>query len=159
MIPVKKICCPTDFSEPSYEALKVACEVALHFSAELILVHVVTPIPVIPIHDDPTSFNLPLYEKEMETNAGIVLGQIQKERIPAGVQSRTVVIQGDPANQIVQLAEEEQADMIVIATHGFTGWKKFMFGSVTEKVIRYADCPVLSIRAPKNEGEETEASG
>ena len=155
MIPIKKICCPTDFSEPSYEALKTASEIALHFSAELILVHVVTPIPVIPIHDDPTSFNLPLYEKEMETNAGIVLNQIQQERIPAGVQSRTVVIQGDPANQIVQLAEDEQVDMIVIATHGFTGWKKFMFGSVTEKVIRYADCPVLSIRAPKNEAGET----
>ena len=158
MIPIKKICCPTDFSEPSYEALKTASEIALHFSAELILVHVVTPIPVIPIHDDPTSFNLPLYEKEMETNARIVLNQIQQERIPAGVQSRTVVIQGDPANQIVQLAEDEQVDMIVIATHGFTGWKKFMFGSVTEKVIRYADCPVLSIRAPKNEAGETGGS-
>jgi len=159
MIPVKKICCPTDFSEPSYEALKTACEIAQHFSADLILVHVVTPIPVIPIHDDPTSFNLPLYEKEMETNAGIVLSRIRQERIPAGIQSRAVVIQGDPANQIVQLAEEEQVDMIVIATHGFTGWKKFMFGSVTEKVIRYASCPVLSIRAPKNEGEQIGAGG
>ena len=156
MIPIKKICCPTDFSEPSYEALKTACEIALHFSAELILVHVVTPIPVIPIHDDPTSFNLPLYEKEMETNAGVVLGQIRRERIPADVQSRAVVIQGDPANQIVQLAEEEGVDMVVIATHGFTGWKKFMFGSVTEKVIRLAVCPVLSIRVPQKE-EDTEA--
>ena len=87
----------------------------------------------------------------METNAGIVLNQIRRERIPEGVQSRAVVIQGDPANQIVQLAEEEQVDMIVIATHGFSGWKKFMFGSVTEKVIRFAACPVLSIRAPQNE--------
>ena len=157
MIPLKKICCPTDFSEPSYEALKIACEIALHFSAELILVHVVTPIPVIPIHDDPTSFNLPLYEKEMETNAGIVLGQIRQERIPQEVQSRVVVVQGDPSNQIVHLAEEELVDMIVIATQGFTGWKKFMFGSVTEKVIRFATCPVLSIRVSKNEGE-TEAT-
>ena len=158
MIPVKKICCPTDFSEPSYEALKIACEIALHFSADLILAHVVTSIPVIPIHDDPTSFNLPLYEKEMETNAAIALDRIRQERIPAGVQSRAMVIQGDPAKQIVQLAEEEQVDMIVIATHGFTGWRKFMFGSVTEKVIRYADCAVLSIRAPKTEVGESGAS-
>ena len=58
MLPITKILWPTDFSEPSYEALKVADEMALHFSAELIITHVVTPIPVIPIHDDPTSFNL-----------------------------------------------------------------------------------------------------
>ncbi len=50
MLPITKILWPTDFSEPSYEALKVADEMALHFSAELIITHVVTPIPVIPIH-------------------------------------------------------------------------------------------------------------
>jgi nucleotide-binding universal stress UspA family protein len=147
MIPIKKICCPTDFSEPSYEALRTACEFASHFVSELILVHVVTPIPVIPIHDDPTSFNLPLYEKEMETNAEKALKQIQQEKIPENIQSKIVVMQGDPANQIVSLAEADNLDLIVIATHGFAGWKKLMFGSVTEKVIRTAACPVLSIRA------------
>ena len=156
MIPIKKICCPTDFSEPSYEALKAACEIALHFSAEVVLVHVVTPIPVIPIHDDPTSFNLPLYEKEMETNAGKALKKIQQEKIPENIQSRAFVIQGDPAGQIVNLAEEEKVDIIVIATHGLTGWRKFMFGSVTEKVIRTAACPVLSIRIPPSE-EKTDS--
>ncbi len=147
MLPIKKICCPTDFSDPSYEALKTASEIAIHFSAELLLVHVVTPIPVIPIHDDPTSFNLPLYEKEMEASAEKALRQIQQEKVPAAIGTRTVVVQGDPATRIVQFAEEEAADIIVIATHGFTGWKKVMFGSVTEKVIRLANCPVLSIRA------------
>ncbi|MEW6671112.1 MAG: universal stress protein [Thermodesulfobacteriota bacterium] len=148
MLPITKICCPTDFSEPSQEALKVACEVATHFSAELILVHVVTPIPVIPIHDDPTSFNLPLYEKEMEQSALKALRKMQQEKVSPSIRSRTVVIQGDPSSQIVGLADSENMDMIIIATHGFTGWRKFMFGSVTEKVIRYANCPVLSIRVP-----------
>ncbi|MFC1816898.1 universal stress protein [Thermodesulfobacteriota bacterium] len=151
MLSIKKICCPTDFSEPSYEALKVASEMASHFSAELILVHVVTPIPVIPIHDDPTSFNVPLYEKEMEVSAGKALGQAQQEKIPQAIRSRTLVIQGDPATQIVNLADEEGMDMIVIATHGYTGWRKFMFGSVTAKVIRLATCPVLSIRVSPEE--------
>ncbi len=155
MLPIKKICCPTDFSDPSYEALKTANEMALHFNADLLLVHVVTPIPVIPIHDDPTSFNLPLYEKEMEVSAAKALNQIQQEKVPAAIRVQTVVVQGDPATRIVQLAEDEAADIIVIATHGFTGWKKVMFGSVTEKVIRLAHCPVLSIRAsrePEPEG-------
>ena len=147
MLTLQKICCPIDFSEPSYEALETACEIALHFSAELILVHVVTPIPVIPVHDDPVSFNLPLYEKEMETNAVKVLSQIQQERISEAIRSRAMVLQGDPATQIVNMVKEEKTDMIVIATHGFTGWRKFMFGSVTEKVIRLSPCPVLSTRA------------
>ncbi|MFC1798521.1 universal stress protein [Thermodesulfobacteriota bacterium] len=154
MLSIKRICCPTDFSEPSYEALQTANEIALHFSAELILLHVVTPIPVIPIHDDPSSFNLPLYEKEMETNAVKALNQIQVEKIPAEIQSRNVVIQGDPAKQIVKMADDEKVDMIVIATHGFTGWKKVMFGSVTAKVIRLSACPVLSIRVPQKKEEQ-----
>ena len=151
MLPVKKIICPTDFSEPSYEALKTAVEMADHFSAELIVVHVVTPIPFIPIHDDPSSFNLPVYEKEMETSAQKSLDRVFEEKIPKSLNCRTLVMQGDPAPQIVRLADDEAADIIVIATHGLTGWRKFMFGSVTEKVIRLANCPVLSIRVPSSE--------
>ena len=151
MLPVKKIVCPTDFSEPSYEALKTAVEMADHFSAELVVVHVVTPIPFIPIHDDPSSFNLPVYEKEMETSAQKSLAQVFEEKIPKSLNCRTLVMQGDPAPQIVRLTDDEAADIIVIATHGLTGWRKFMFGSVTEKVIRLANCPVLSIRVPSSE--------
>ena len=148
MLPITKILWPTDFSEPSYEALKVADEMALHFSAELIITHVVTPIPVIPIHDDPTSFNLPLYEKEMEASAEKSLDRISREKISRTANRRYKVIHGDPAAQIVRLAADESVDLIVIATHGLTGWRKFMFGSVTEKVIRMSSRPVLSIRIP-----------
>ena len=151
MLPINKIVCPTDFSEPSYEALKTGVEMADHFSSELILVHVVTPIPFIPIHDDPSSFNLPLYEKEMEASAQKSLNEVFKEKIPSSVNGRTMVMQGDPATQIVRLADNEHAEMIIIATHGLTGLRKFMFGSVTEKVIRFANCPVLSIRVSASE--------
>ena len=148
MLPITKILWPTDFSEPSYEALKVADEMALHFSSELIITHVVTPIPVIPIHDDPTSFNLPMYEKEMEASAEKSLDRISRGKISQAVNRRFKVIYGDPATQIVRLATDETVDLIVIATHGLTGWRKFMFGSVTEKVIRMSSNPVLSIRVP-----------
>ncbi len=151
MLPIHKIVCPTDFSEPSYEALKTAVEIAGHFSSTLIIAHVITPIPFIPIHDDPSSFNLPLYEKEMEASARKSLEEVFKEKIPQSVNGRTMVIQGDPATQIVRLADDEQADIIIIATHGLTGLRKFMFGSVTEKVIRLSNCPVLSIRVSTSE--------
>ncbi|MEE8397800.1 MAG: universal stress protein [Desulfobacterales bacterium] len=146
MLPVKRIFCPTDFSEPSYEALKVADEMALHFSAELFLIHVVKPISVNPVHIDPTSFNLPMYEKERVASAEQAIERISGEKLSADISSSTIVVQGDPAYQIVASAADENADLIVIATHGLTGWKKLIFGSVTEKVIRLAKCPVLSIR-------------
>ena len=62
---------------------------------------------------------------------------------------QTLVVSGKPAYEIVELAEKEKADIIVIATHGESGWEKFLFGSVTEKVIRMAACPVLTVQQPK----------
>jgi len=146
MLPIKRIFCPTDFSEPSYEALAVADEMATHFSSELILVHVVKPIAVNPVHVDPTSFNLPMYEKEREASSNRAIEKVREKKLSPDVACKTMVVQGDPAYQIVELAAEENADLIVIATHGLTGWRKVIFGSVTEKVIRLAKCPVLSIR-------------
>ena len=150
MLPIKRIFCPTDFSEPSYEALKVADEMASHFSSEIILVHVVKPIAVNPVHIDPTSFNLPMYEKEREASSKIAIEKVRAEKISSGAACKTMVVQGDPAYQIVELSADEGADLIVIATHGLTGWRKVIFGSVTEKVIRLAKCPVLSIRVPSD---------
>jgi nucleotide-binding universal stress UspA family protein len=62
-----------------------------------------------------------------------------------------IVIHGKPAHEIVSLASQEMADIIVIATQGESGWQRFVFGSVAEKVVRHADCPVLTIRAPNPE--------
>ena len=76
------------------------------------------------------------------------LDEIRKEKMPADVSFRTSVVQGRPADEIVKLAEPEKADLIVISSHGESGWHRFMFGSVAEKVVRSAECPVLTIRAP-----------
>ena len=56
---------------------------------------------------------------------------------------------GDPAKEIVRIAIDENIDMIVIATHGLTGWQHIVFGSVAEKVVRFAECPVLTVRGPR----------
>lgn len=146
MLPVKKIICPTDFSDPSYEALKIADEMARHFSSELVLIHAVTPLQVDPIYAEPNTFDLPSFEKERQVIAEKAIEKLAAEKLSAGIQHKTLVVQGDAAYQIVELAEEENADLIVIATHGNTGWRKVIFGSVTARVIRMAKCPVLSIK-------------
>ena len=87
--------------------------------------------------------------RELEESAKNSLHAVVKERVPDDIQTRTVVNVGTPAMEIVQIASEENADLIVIATHGQSGWKKFISGSVTERVVRTAERPVLTIHAPK----------
>ncbi|MCF8142339.1 MAG: universal stress protein [Deltaproteobacteria bacterium] len=147
MLPLKKILCPTDFSDPSFEALEVATELALHFSSELIVIHVVAPIPVIATeYRSPAAFNVQEYQKVMEASSMKVLEEQIGKRIPERVSTRRILSSGDPADQIVNTAENENVDVIVIATRGQTGLKRLVFGSVAEKVVRLARRPVLSIR-------------
>ena len=149
MFPVKTVLCPTDFSEPSREALKVARELASQVGAELLLVHVVPVLPAL-ANDPNYVFKVPEYERLLHQDADDKLAQLVKEETK-GATARTMVGHGDVADEIVRIGEIEKADLIVIATHGTTGWRRFMFGSVAEKVVRLAKCPVLTIRNPQEE--------
>ncbi len=146
MLPLKKILCPTDFSGPSCMALDRACELAQYFSAELLVVNVVLPVPTgsAPVH--PIGFNVPSYQKQLRENTEKSLEELIRERIPDEVEVRGIVLHGQPADEIIRVAKDEDVDIIVISTHGGTGLDHLIFGSVAEKVIRYADHPVLTIR-------------
>ena len=153
MLPLKKIVWPTDFSNPAYEGLKVAVELAEQFGAEMLLVHVVTPMPTMCGGAAPTGFHIPTVIEEIRESAKHSLEKIRRDRIPAEIAVRAFVIDGRPAQEIVSLAGQEKADIIVIPTQGESGWQRFIFGSVAEKLVRYADCTVLTIHAPKEEEE------
>lgn len=144
MLPFRRVLCPTDFSKASYEALKAANELALHFSGELYLVHVVAPVPVV---EAPTSFNVPLYQQELTQSAERSLREVIEQRVAKELEVHPVVALGYAAEEIVRIAAEVSADVIVIATQGTTGWRRFIFGSVAERVVRLAPCPVLTIQA------------
>jgi universal stress protein A len=149
MLPFKKIICPIDFSDPSYEALENAVEMASYFKAELCLLHVVPQTSGIP--PDPLyAFEGPEEYKHLQLeDAELQLNELMKSRIPKDVQSQAKIEQGEAADEILRAAREEGADVIVIATHGLTGWRHMVFGSVAEKVVRTAPCPVLTIHATK----------
>jgi len=144
MLPIKKILCPTDFSEPSYEAIKTAGELAFHFGSELYLLHVVSPVPVIPMGGGAV-FNVPLYEQELEVFSKRSLEEIINQMEWRDMKVRLIVLRGNPPDEIVRIAEEEMVELIVIATRGRTGFDRIIFGSVAEKVVRLAPCPVLTI--------------
>lgn len=148
MFPVKRILCPVDFSKPSLTALKASCELAGQFSAELILIHVVQPAQPVAAPGIPAGYMIEGYYEERALAAHQSFEEIRAEKVPDGVPVRTKVVQGQPADEIVREAESEKADIIVIATHGWTGWRRFIFGSVAEKVVRLSSCPVLTIPGP-----------
>jgi universal stress protein A len=152
MLPFKKILCPTDFSEASYKALSAADEIARHFSAEVLLVHVVEPLVTAP--PGPATFNVAEYQIQLVGSAKSGLEAVAKERFSKGVKVEQTVLEGGPAYQIVHLAEREQVDLIVIATHGQTGWRHLLFGSVAEKVVRLASCAVLTVQVPHGDEQE-----
>jgi len=155
MLPFKSILCGIDFNAASYSALAAANELALHFSADLWVVHVLTPVPAPAAGGSvlaPTpGLDVPLYEKELLESSKKSLEELIKEYVSREI---TVVhprvVLGSPAEQIVALAEEEDVDLIVIATHGRTGWQRLVLGSVAERVVRTAsNCPVLIVTPPE----------
>jgi nucleotide-binding universal stress UspA family protein len=148
MLPFKKILCPTDFSEAAFVALKRAEELARHFAAELIVAHVIPSLPGPHLFPDPQAsfnFDVPLYQQELAIKAEEMLKDLVSHH---KVESRNLVTTGEAAPEILRIAHQEHADLIVIASHGLTGWRRLVFGSVAEKVVRQASCPVLTIMAP-----------
>jgi len=149
MLPFQKILCPTDFSGPSEAALGAAVELATHFRAALHLVHVVPALPATP--DDPNyTFQVPEYEAALHSEAQERLGALASRLGAGGLPVSCAVGNGDAGREIVRVAGESEADLIVIATHGETGWRHAIFGSVAERVVQLAACPVLTIRQPRD---------
>jgi universal stress protein A len=136
-----KILFPTDFSTASNEAFKWATSLARDSGASLIIVHVEEP---------------PMAYGGGEMYVGDDQGQREElkkslvEVVPADpdIHFEHKLLVGDPATAIVQLAEEENADFIVIGTHGRTGLTRLLMGSVAESVVRHSKCPVLTIKQP-----------
>jgi nucleotide-binding universal stress UspA family protein len=148
MLPFKRILCPTDFSEAAFVALKRAEELARHFGAELIVAHVIPTLPgphLFPDPQAPLNFDVSLYQQELAIKAEEMLKDLVSHH---KVETRNLVTTGEAAPEILRVAQAEHADLIVIASHGLTGWRRLVFGSVAEKVVRQAICPVLTIMAP-----------
>lgn len=146
MLIVKRILCPTDLSEPSFQALEMATEIARQFQAELLVMHVVPQVPPMVPGPGYSAFPIEGYQEALVENARTAMASLVKEKIPPDVATQTRVVTGDPAAQIMLVSEDDKVDLVVIATHGLSGWRHLIFGSVTEKVLRLATRPVLVLR-------------
>jgi nucleotide-binding universal stress UspA family protein len=143
MITIKHILCPTDFSEYSRHALHHATAMAKWYRAALTLLHVqpAMAIPAGPPEVLPTLIMTP----EQRQQLVLSLRNMVAEEIGETVLTEVEVVEGNPATEIVERARTMPADLLVLGTHGATGFERLLLGSVTEKVLRKAPCPVLTV--------------
>jgi len=142
-IQLSKILVPTDFSSASERGLQEALPIAREFGALIDLVHVVP----VTLPAELSHIGIVLEQKRMVTEAKKRLDQFAKEQIPPIFSVETHLLEGAVAFSIVRLAERLRSDLIVTATHGYTGFKHAWIGSVAERVVRHAPCPVLTVHA------------
>jgi nucleotide-binding universal stress UspA family protein len=148
MIQLKRILLPTDFSETAVDAKRHGIALARAFGAELHLLH------VFPLRAESLLMPTPRPGDEMERAVGAHLEELATLIREAGVRCEISIRRGDPAFQILQAAREEEADLIVMATHGRKGVPRVVLGSVTEAVLHATPAPLLTIppRAPGRGG-------
>lgn len=136
---------PTDFGEGSDAAIAYAVELAKVIGAELVVLHTYE-IPVVGFPDGTLVATAELTTRVLE-GARTGLAGIATKLEPSGVRVRTLVKQGDTWRTILEVADEVSAGLIVMGTHGRRGLPRALLGSVAEKVVRTASCPVLTVRA------------
>ncbi len=141
----RHILAPTDFSEYSKQAVASALELAKKFGAKLSILHVVE-LPPYPVEGYVPPSLTPTFLEDLERQASQELAQLVPEAESAGVEVARLVAVGSPYRKIIDMAEAEQVDLIVMATAGRTGFSRLVMGSIAERVVRTASCPVLTIR-------------
>lgn len=149
MILLKKLLVPTDFSEPSKAALAYARELARQFGATLTVFHAVEPIAV---YGGEIAVYEPKVQDELEAAARqqveALLGDDDRQALGA---QAIVVTAGFTAGAILDCARSIEADLIVLGTHGRSGVTHLLLGSVAERVVQRAPCPVLTVHHPERE--------
>ena len=143
MLTLRTVLCPTDFSDVSARAETYAAALARHYDASLHLLHVDPPMPVMaPYGEIPVDARL--FEEQREVAEAELVKAGERARA-GGLTVETTMKGGHPAREILALADRAQADMLVIGTHGRGGVEHLLLGSVAEKIMRKASCPVLVV--------------
>ena len=146
-----KILTPTDFSDDSKLALGYAVELAQKFSAEIVVVHVDQPLAPVMVSELNPGLDVNTMNRIAEEQRLLALRELDQTTArlrEQGLKARSLMRVGAPFLEIINTAASENADLIVMGTHGRSGLAHVLMGSVAERVVRKAPCPVLTIRHP-----------
>lgn len=148
----KHILAPTDFSHHAEAAVKSAFELAEQFGATVHMVHTLAE-PVSAIAPEPMIVAAPPPEfyEESEKTCKEALQKVASQFGKPGVKVQTAALWGSPVDTVLEYAQREPIDLIVISTHGRTGLSHVLLGSVAESIVRNAPCPVLTLRDKKKD--------
>ncbi len=151
MLTLKRILCPVDFSDLSLNALRFAVELASTFQAELHLLHAFEGYDAISLNPETALIPMPQWLTELRQVCHEKLAALPSADLAARCPSIVRADREGPAiHEILVYAAHEKIDLIVLATHGRTGLKHLLMGSVAENVVRSATCPVLTIRGTES---------
>ncbi|HEV2765242.1 MAG TPA: universal stress protein [Pyrinomonadaceae bacterium] len=144
---IRTILLPTDFSECARHALPAAASLARLTGARIVCLHVVEPM-VPTVGFTPIAEPLPMTDisEQLEDSATRELPKLARCEECAGLDVEDLIARGEAASEIVRVARERGADLIVISSHGRTGLGRMLFGSTAESVVRHAHCPVLVVK-------------
>jgi len=146
MIRLEKLLCPTDGSPHARHALEYAVALAKWYGAEIHALRVLAPIP--PTWEMPAAVNLGELETGVKERVLEEVEELLTDARGAGVAAHAEVLIGRESVEIVERARTLPADLVVMGTHGRGGFEKWVLGSITEKVIRQAPCPILTVTLP-----------
>ena len=150
MSAIRRILCPTDFSDGSRHAFDHALAIAQWRHAAITLFHARAPIPVIAYATGVPMMPSELLTRDDRPEILATLKEFASREAPANARVELKIGEGHAAAEIVAAAEAARSDLIVMGSHGRSGFERFVLGSVTERVLRKAACPVLTVppRAP-----------
>jgi nucleotide-binding universal stress UspA family protein len=148
-IAIRKILVPTDFSPASKKALSYALRFAQELGSQLTLLHVLEPETPLTLAGRPAAATFS--EGELADAEEGLRALADSAEAADVVGAKSMLRAGVATHEIVEVAKELDVDLIVIATHGFTGWRHFAIGSTAERVARAAPCPVLVVREKEHD--------
>ena len=146
MSPIKRLLVPTDFSPTSDIAFNYALDMAARAGASIHLLHVIDDASFATVYPDGVYVELPGLQEKLIGEAHARLDAVAAVCAAAGVPATTQVVVGRPSASITEEANTRGSDLIVMGTHGRGGFAHLMLGSVAERVLRTAQCPVLTVR-------------
>lgn len=146
MTPMKRILVPTDFSATSDIAVEYAIDAACRHGASVHVLHALEDRPFPTVYPDSFAVDFSALRREATKQAEDHLAAVAQRFASANVKVTNQVVVGHPVQVITRAARDRGADLIVMGTHGRTGFAHLMLGSVAERVLRTAPCPVLTVR-------------
>ena len=149
---IRSILLPTDFSECGNYALSYAASLARTFGASIICLHVIEPmVPTVGYSGMTEPLPIADISDQLEDSAERELPKIAECEECAGLEVEELIVHGEAASEIVRVAKDRKVDLIVVSSHGRTGWGRIIFGSTAEAVVRHASCPVLVVKPSQDE--------